>query len=66
MFLGIKLFRLYWILKNYASDIDAKNNLVGYSPEILATETYKSERAQAVKSKVELEDSVGANYIRNL
>ena len=47
-------------MKNYASDIDVSSNLIRvHSPETLTSqETYKSERAQAVKNKVELEDSV--------
>jgi type IV pilus assembly protein PilQ len=47
-------------MKNYASDIDVSSNLIRvHSPETLTSqETYKSARAQAVKNKVELEDSV--------
>ena len=47
-------------LKNYASDIDINSNLIRvHSPDVLsAQETYKSDRALAVKNKVELEDSV--------
>tara|TARA_S200000501_G_scaffold80761_1_gene72733 strand:- start:1861 stop:3411 length:1551 start_codon:yes stop_codon:yes gene_type:complete len=55
-----KAFQALLDMKNYASDIDVNSNLIRiHSPETLtAQETYKSERAQAVKSKVELEDSV--------
>ena len=50
-------------MKNYASD-DVGSNLIRiYSPETLTVqETYKSQRAQAVKKKVELEDSVEPIY----
>ena len=51
-------------MKNYASDVDVQSNLIRiHSPETLtAQETYKSQRAQAVKKKVELEDSVEPIY----
>ena len=47
-------------MKNYASDVDVASNLIRiHAPETLtAQENYKSQRAQAVKKKVELEDSV--------
>ena len=52
-------------MKNYASDIDVAGNLIRvHSPETLTSqENYKSERAQAVKKKVELEDSVEPIYL---
>ncbi len=55
-----KAFQALLDMKNYASDIDVSSNLIRvHSPETLTSqETYKSERAQAVKNKVELEDSV--------
>ncbi len=55
-----KAFQALLDMKNFASDIDVTSNLIRvHSPENLtAQETYKSERAQAVKNKVELEDSV--------
>ena len=55
-----KAFQALLDMKNYASDIDVNSNLIRvHSPETLTSqETYKSERAQAVKNKVELEDSV--------
>ena len=55
-----KAFQALLDMKNYASDIDVTSNLIRvHSPEVLTSqETYKSERAQAVKNKVELEDSV--------
>ena len=55
-----KAFQALLDMKNYASDIDVNSNLIRiHSPETLtAQENYKSERAQAVKNKVELEDSV--------
>jgi type IV pilus assembly protein PilQ len=51
-------------MKNYASDVDVASNLIRiHSPETLTSqETYKSQRAQAVKLKVELEDSVEPIY----
>ena len=55
-----KAFQALLDMKNYASDVDVSSNLIRvHSPETLTSqETYKSERAQAVKKKVELEDSV--------
>ena len=55
-----KAFQALLDMKNFASDIDVNSNLIRiHSPETLtAQENYKSERAQAVKNKVELEDSV--------
>jgi len=55
-----KAFQALLDMKNYASDIDISSNLIRvHSPEVLsAQESYKADRAQAVKSKVELEDSV--------
>ena len=59
-----KAFQALLDMKNYASDIDVSSNLIRvHSPETLtAQETYKSERAQVVKKKVELEDSVEPIY----
>ena len=59
-----KAFQALLDMKNYASDVDVASNLIRvHSPETLtAQETYKSERAQAVKKKVELEDSVEPIY----
>ena len=55
-----KAFQALLDMKNYASDIDVNSNLIRiHSPDILTSqENYKSDRAQAVKRKVELEDSV--------
>ena len=55
-----KAFQALLDMKNYASDVDVASNLIRvHSPENLtAQENYKSERASAVKKKVELEDSV--------
>lgn len=55
-----KAFQALLDMKNYASDVDTASNLIRvHSPETLTQqETYKSSRAQAVKKKVELEDSV--------
>ena len=55
-----KAFQALLDMKNYASDVDVSSNLIRvHSPETLTSqENYKSERAQAVKKKVELEDSV--------
>tara|TARA_Y100000748_G_scaffold92357_1_gene76991 strand:+ start:677 stop:2221 length:1545 start_codon:yes stop_codon:yes gene_type:complete len=55
-----KAFQALLDMKNYASDIDVSSNLIRvHSPDNLtAQENYKSDRAQAVKRKVELEDSV--------
>ncbi len=59
-----KAFQALLDMKNYASDIDVNSNLIRiHSPETLtAQESYKSERAAAVKNKVELEDSVEPIY----
>ena len=59
-----KAFQALLDMKNYASDIDVTSNLIRvHSPQTLTSqETYKSERAQAVKKKVELEDSVEPIY----
>ena len=59
-----KAFQALLDMKNYASDIDVGSNLIRiHSPETLtAQESYKSERASAVKKKVELEDSVEPIY----
>ena len=55
-----KAFQAILDMKNYASDIDVTSNLIRvHSPETLTSqENYKSERAQAVKKKIEVEDSV--------
>ena len=55
-----KAFQALLDMKNYASDIDVASNMIRiHSPENLtAQENYKSERAEAVKKKVELENSV--------
>ncbi len=59
-----KAFQALLDMKNYASDIDVASNLIRiHSPATLtAQENYKSERASAVKKKVELEDSVEPIY----
>jgi len=59
-----KAFQALLDMKNYASDVDVLSNLIRiHSPETLTSqETYKSERAQAVKKKIELEDSVDPIY----
>jgi len=59
-----KAFQALLDMKNYASDVDVQSNLIRvHSPETLTSqETYKSERASAVKKKVELEDSVEPIY----
>ena len=59
-----KAFQALLDMKNYASDIDVNSNLIRvHSPETLTSqETYKSERASAVRKKVELEDSVEPIY----
>ena len=59
-----KAFQALLDMKNYASDVDVASNLIRiHSPETLTQqENYKSERAQAVKKKVELEDSVEPIY----
>ena len=55
-----KAFQALLDMKNYASDIDVDSNLIRiHSPENLTEqENYKSQRAQAVKKKIEVEDSV--------
>ena len=55
-----KAFQALLDMKNYASDIDVNSNLIRvHSPDTLTSqENYKSDRAQAVRRKVELEDSV--------
>ena len=59
-----KAFQALLDMKNYASDIDVDSNLIRiHSPETLTSqENYKSERAQAVKKKIEVEDSVEPIY----
>ena len=59
-----KAFQALLDMKNYASDIDVNSNLIRiHSPENLTSqENYKSERAQAVKKKIEVEDSVEPIY----
>mgnify|MGYP006133113519 CR=1 FL=1 len=55
-----KAFQALLDMKNYASDIDVSSNLIRvHSPSNLTSiENFKSQRAQAVKNKVEFEDSV--------
>jgi type IV pilus assembly protein PilQ len=55
-----KAFQALLDMKNYASDIDVSSNLIRvHSPAVLTSqESYKSERATAVKNKVEMENSV--------
>ena len=55
-----KAFQALLDMKNYASDIDVSSNLIRiHSPAVLTSqESYKSDRAQAVKNKVEMENSV--------
>ena len=55
-----KAFNALLDMKNFAADIDVQSNLIRvHSPSNLTSqETYKSQRAAAVKKKVELEDSV--------
>ena len=55
-----KAFNALLDMKNFAADIDVQSNLIRvHSPSTLTSqETYKSQRAAAVKKKVELEDSV--------
>ena len=55
-----KAFQALLDMKNFASDVDVASNLIRvHSPDTLTSqEQYKSERAAAVKKKVELEDSV--------
>jgi len=59
-----KAFQALLDMKNYASDIDVNSNLIRiHSPENLTSqENYKSERALAVKKKIEVEDSVEPIY----
>ena len=59
-----KAFQALLDMKNYASDVDTDSNLIRiHSPSVLSEqETYKSQRADAVKKKVELEDSVEPIY----
>jgi len=59
-----KAFQALLDMKNYASDIDVGSNLIRvHSPENLTSQdNYKSERAQAVKKKIEVEDSVEPIY----
>ena len=59
-----KAFQALLDMKNYASDVDTESNLIRiHSPSVLSEqETYKSQRADAVKKKVELEDSVEPIY----
>ena len=55
-----KAFNAILDMKNFAADIDVASNIIRvHSPSTLtAQESYKSQRAAAVKKKVELEDSV--------
>ena len=55
-----KAFNALLDMKNFAADIDVSSNIIRvHSPGTLtAQESYKSQRAAAVKKKVELEDSV--------
>ena len=55
-----KAFQALLDMKNYASDIDVASNLIRvHSPSNLTQiETFKSQRALAVKNKVEFENSV--------
>lgn len=55
-----KAFQALLDMKNYASDIDVSSNLIRvHSPANLTSiENFKSQRAQAVKNKVEFENSV--------
>ena len=59
-----KAFQALLDMKNFASDVDTESNLIRiHSPSVLTEqETYKSQRADAVKKKVELEDSVEPIY----
>jgi len=59
-----KAFQALLDMKNYASDIDVSSNLIRvHSPENLTSQdSYKSERAQAIKKKIEVEDSVEPIY----
>ena len=55
-----KAFNALLDIKNYAADIDVNSNIIRVATPATLTsqESYKSARAQAVKKKVELEDSV--------
>ena len=55
-----KAFNALLDIKNYAADIDVASNIIRVATPATLTsqESYKSARAQAVKKKVELEDSV--------
>ena len=55
-----KAFNALLDMKNYAADIDVSSNIIRVATPATLTsqEGYKSARAQAVKKKVELEDSV--------
>ena len=55
-----KAFNALLDMKNYAADIDVSSNIIRVATPATLTsqESYKSARAQAVKKKVELEDSV--------
>jgi len=59
-----KAFQALLDMKNYASDIDVGSNLIRiHSPANLTEQdNYKSERALAVKKKIEVEDSVEPIY----
>ena len=55
-----KAFNALLDIKSYAADIDVASNIIRVATPATLTsqESYKSARAQAVKKKVELEDSV--------
>jgi type IV pilus assembly protein PilQ len=55
-----KAFNAILDMKNFAADIDVSSNLIRiHAPATLtAQESYKSQRASAVKKKVEMEDSI--------
>ena len=55
-----KAFNALLDMKNYAADIDVNSNIIRVATPATLTsqESYKSARAQAVKKKVELKDSV--------
>ncbi len=55
-----KAFNAILDMKNFAADIDVASNIIRVATPATLTsqESYKSARAQAVKKKVELEDSV--------
>ena len=59
-----KAFNALLDIKNYAADIDVNSNIIRVATPATLTsqESYKSARAQAVKKKVELEDSVCLLY----